>query len=163
MENRIIERGAPIRTEKFQLDGKVEMTNVYRINIESLYYNDENGRIATFIAEYNAENPDGINSLSFDEYNDTLMKYVKKSGSRDKFNTTKKDIAQNGQLKTGIILEDGRIIDGNRRFTCLRELYKETLNEKYKYFECFVLRSLAYNETGANNKNNRTETTALLK
>lgn len=139
MQNKLLELGEPIRTEKIQIDGKIEMAPVFKVDIEKLYYNDDNGRIATFISEYNAENPEGINSLSFEEYNDTLMKYVKKSGSKDKFNTTKNDIAQNGQLKTGIVLKDGRIIDGNRRFTCLRELYKETFSEKYKYFECFVL------------------------
>ena len=139
MEKNKIELGTPISQERIQIDGKVELKNVYRIDINSLYYNDENGRISTFIAEYNATHEETIDRLPFEQYNNVLMNYVKKSGSKDKFQITKNDIAKNGQLKVGIVLDDGRIIDGNRRFTCLRELYSETNKEEYKYFECFVL------------------------
>ena len=139
MRSKVIEKGTAIRKEKIQIDGKMELREIYLVDINTLYYNDENGRIATYIAEYNGENPKKISDLDFDEYNDTIMKYIKKSGTKNKYQTTKNDIARDGQKKAGIILEDGRIIDGNRRFTCLRELYKETNNEKYKYFECFIL------------------------
>ena len=139
MDKKEIVLGNPIRKEKIVIGGKAEDREVYKINIHNLFYNDENGRIATFMAEYNSNHDEPITSLSFEEYNDIIMKYVKNSGSSSKYKTTKENIASLGQLKTGIILEDGRVIDGNRRFTCLRELYEETKKEKYLYFECFVL------------------------
>lgn len=139
MEKKEIILGDSIRKEKLVIGGKTEEKEVYRININNLFYNDENGRIATFMAEYNSTHSEPINTLSFEEYNNVIMDYVKKSGSPTKYKTTKDNIASLGQLKTGIILEDGRVIDGNRRFTCLRELYEETKKEKYMYFECFVL------------------------
>lgn len=139
MEKKKIVLGNPIRKEKIVIGGRSEEREVYRINIHDLFYNDENGRIATYMAEYNSNHDQPISSLSFEEYNKIIMEYVKKSGSSTKYKTTKDNIASLGQLKTGIVLEDGRVIDGNRRFTCLRELYEETKKEKYMYFECFVL------------------------
>lgn len=50
--------------------------------------------------------------------------------------STKKNIQNFGQKQPGVVLEDGRVIDGNRRFTCLRELQSEgTL----QYFESIIL------------------------
>ena len=41
-----------------------------------------------------------------------------------------------GQREPGVVLKDGRIIDGNRRFTCLRNLSKE---DGEVYFEAVIL------------------------
>ena len=139
MELKTVIKGNPIRREKLRVDGKASLVNVYRIDIETLYYNDQNGRIATFMAEHKANSHIDIKDLSFEDYNKLIMDFIKKSGNAEKFKITKEDIKQNGQMQTGIILEDGRVIDGNRRLTCLRELYFETHKEEYKYFECFVL------------------------
>lgn len=140
MENKKIELGNPIRKDKFLMDGKTVLRDVYLINIKNLYYNDKNGRIASYIAGYNNEHPDiKLSELTIDNYNDIIMKYIKKSGSAAKYKSTLESIRNVGQQKCGIILEDGRVIDGNRRFTCLRDLYEETANEKFMYFECFVL------------------------
>lgn len=140
MENKKIQLGEPIRTANILIDGKNVSRNVYKVSIKDLYYNDKNGRIASFMAGYNNENPGKqLNTLNLEEYNDIVMKYIKKSGSATKYKTTLESIRNVGQQECGIILEDGRVIDGNRRFTCLRELYQETASEKYMYFECFVL------------------------
>ena len=127
------------RKEKINLNGETKLLDVYKVDISTLFYNDENGRIATFMAEYKAKHGSELKDLSFDEYNNVIMNFVKKSGNAEKYKITKEDIRFNGQMKTGIILSDGRVIDGNRRFTCLRELYEETKDEKYKYFECIIL------------------------
>lgn len=139
MELTLVNKGKAIRQEKIRIEGQAKLINVYKVDINSLYFNDQNGRIATFMAEHKAKNQIDIDKLEIHEYNKIIMEYVKKSGNPDKFKTTKEDIRQNGQMKTGIILEDGRVIDGNRRLTCLKELYFETHDDKYKFFECFVL------------------------
>ncbi|MGJ5703227.1 hypothetical protein ACSBQ7_13665, partial [Staphylococcus equorum] len=38
-----------------------------------------------------------------------------------------------GQQEPIVVLNDGRVIDGNRRFTCIRELSKD--DEKFNYIE----------------------------
>ena len=42
-----------------------------------------------------------------------------------------------GQQKYGVVLNDGRIIDGNRRFCCLRNISKR--NPQFNYFETVIL------------------------
>lgn len=41
------------------------------------------------------------------------------------------------QREPGVVLSDGRIIDGNRRYTCLRKLSEK--NDRFKYFEAVIL------------------------
>ena len=50
---------------------------------------------------------------------------------------TQENIKLLNQQKYGVVLNDGRIIDGNRRFTCLRNLSKESDN--FNYFETVIL------------------------
>lgn len=138
----IEELGNSVRTKKLSYKGQTEEYKVYRVPINQLYFNDENGRIATFISQYENEHPgQDIKELSNEEYNDTIAEYIKKANSSDTFKRTLNDIKLKGQLEAGVILDDGRVIDGNRRFTCLRELYNDTSNSKYFYFECVVLPS----------------------
>lgn len=139
MEKRYVELGQPIRQDKIVINGKADVRDVYRVNIKNLFYNDENGRIATFMAKYNSENDLPISELEFDAYNDEIMQFIIKSESKDSYRTTYDNIKEVGQLEPGIILKDGRVIDGNRRFTCLRDLYSNYHSEQFLYFECFVL------------------------
>lgn len=119
----------------------------YKFPIEFLYYNDLNGRIASCIEEYNDQNEENISTLkdkNIEKYNDILSEYIIKSASDngESFKKTKEDIRVKGQQIPGVILTDGRIIDGNRRFTALRELYKEEkeeYNNPYAYFEAVCL------------------------
>lgn len=139
MSSNEINLGSPIREEKIVIRGESETRNVYRVDISNIYYNDENGRISTFMAEYNSSNKNPISNLSREEYNNQIMEYMINAESSGSYNKTKSNIKSIGQMEPGIILSDGRVIDGNRRFTFLRDLYKETHLEKFKYFECFVI------------------------
>lgn len=138
----INELGNPIRTKKLSYKGEVSEFKVYRVPIDLLYFNDENGRIATFMSQYENDNPGhDIKELPLDDYNELIGNYIKKSNTAETFEKTLNDISRKGQLEAGVILDDGRVIDGNRRFTCLRELYKMTSDSKYYYFECVILKS----------------------
>lgn len=138
----IEELGNSVRTKKLSYKGQTEEYKVYRVPIDQLYFNDENGRIATFISQYENEHPgQDIKELSNEEYNNTIAEYIKKANSAETFKRTLNDIKLKGQLEAGVILDDGRVIDGNRRFTCLRELYRVYSNSKYYYFECVILPS----------------------
>ncbi len=136
----IEELGNSIRTKKLSYKGQTEEYKVYRVPINQLYFNDENGRIATFMSQYeNEHNGEDIKSLTNEEYNNIIAAYIEQANSADTFKRTYNDIKLKGQLEAGVILDDGRVIDGNRRFTCLRKLYQETSNNRYFYFECVVL------------------------
>ena len=97
-----------------------------------------------YIEEYNATNEKNISELFADDlnqYNEIISKYIIDSASDGgkSFNETKEDIFNKGQEIPGVILSDGRIIDGNRRFTAIRKLYEETGNGKFAYFEAVCL------------------------
>lgn len=110
---------------------------VYKIRLDKLYYNDQNDRIATWMAQYKVEN--NINSVDVsdqDKYNNIIHEFITES-NREAIKKTQMNIKMVGQQESGVVLMDGRIIDGNRRFTCLRNIEKET--GKTQYFEAVIL------------------------
>lgn len=133
--------GAVIKTDratKLTVDGLTDTYVIYQVRLDYLYFNDQNDRIATWISQYKAEN--GITSISMedvDKYNDIIQGFITKSNP-DKLKQTEKNIELIGQQKYGVVLTDGRIIDGNRRFSCLRNLSKKS--NKFNYFETVILK-----------------------
>lgn len=127
-----------VATKKLTFKGETKVFDVYKVPIDMLFCNDLNGRIATFISQYASEGKD-ITSLDNKTYNDTIAEFIKNSATLARFKKTKEDVRQNTQKEVGVVLTDGRVIDGNRRFTCLRELFDETGDQKFAYFEAVVL------------------------
>lgn len=112
-----------------------ENMDVYRIPLKYLYYNDKNGRISTAIAGYHDElNP--VNDTVDPAYNDFVAKLIEQNNPAA-LKRTQKSIQESGQRICGYVLEDGRIVDGNRRYTALRNLQKAT--GKTYYFEAVIL------------------------
>lgn len=125
------------RKEKLTVDGHTENYQVYKIKLSDLYYNDQNDRIASWISKYKFDNQiDEMNFDDIEEYNELVSKFIIKS-NENAFKTTKKNIELVGQDVPAVVLLDGRIIDGNRRFTCLREIEKE--KKETGYIEAIVL------------------------
>lgn len=124
-------------TQKVPIAGQPKYYSVYRIPLTLLYYNDRNDRIASWISKYNSKGSN-INELSRDEYNKEIEKYIIESNP-SAFTRTMNNIKALGQMSPGVVLQDGRIIDGNRRYTCLRKLYEEASNEEFFYFEGIIL------------------------
>ena len=135
-----IEKGIVIKTDratKLTFDGITERYPIYQIRLDALFYNDQNDRIATWISRYKSENNiEAINHDDTEAYNDIIEKFIVDSNP-EKLNATQKNIKALDQQKYGIVLKDGRIIDGNRRYTCLRRLAKE--NPKFNHFEAIIL------------------------
>ncbi|WP_416825195.1 hypothetical protein [Ectobacillus polymachus] len=111
------------------------MLDVYRIPLEHLYYNNENGRIASAISRQDVQIDPTLDSENA-EYNQLIEKMIIEDNP-GKLNKTKKSIKIDGQKVFGYVLADGRVIDGNRRYTALRQLAKET-GETYM-FEAVIL------------------------
>ena len=114
-----------------------ELNEIYKIPLKYLYYNDQNDRIATFVSEYESDNNIKIKDLDEESRNIVIEDFISKSDN-DKFEKTKSDIFAKGQQETAFVLNDGRVIDGNRRFTCLRQLSRDG-DAEYNYLEAYIL------------------------
>lgn len=126
-----------VGTRKLSINGETKQYPVYKININALFYNDKNDRIATWISKYKKDN--NVDEISFDDrnkYNDIIEKFICES-KPDAIETTTNNIELVGQINPGVVLKDGRIIDGNRRFTCIRRLNRK--NSQYQWFEAVIL------------------------
>lgn len=133
----VMMKGEIVGTKKMNIKGQVRNMDVYRIPIDRLYYNDKNDRIATWISKYESENG-SIRSLDTNAYNDKIQEYIIKS-DKQKFVTTMNNIRNFSQLEAGVVFIDGRVIDGNRRFTCLRKLFQDTGDQSFAYFDAVIL------------------------
>lgn len=102
--------------------------HVYAIDIDLLKYNPDNGRISCEIMDHN-----------FEKINNNDIEQMIIESDTVAFNKTLKNIEAYGQLEPGIVTYDGLVIDGNRRFTCLRKLYENTQNVKFKKFNAIIL------------------------
>ena len=111
--------------------------DVYKIPVDILVYNPNNGRM--FIEAKRFENEENISleKLKDDDpkkYNDEVENLIW-STNEERNLSTKRDIEKYGQIEPGVVLDDGIVIDGNRRFTCIRRLHREyPNNELYSYF-----------------------------
>lgn len=112
---------APYGRQDILWHGNLQSMNVYEIPLEYLVYNKYNGRILSRTKtlekqgrEINPETKEGKKIIE-----DLLWK-----SKESRNDITKKDIADKGQLKIGIITKDGIVIDGNRRLMLLNRIPK---------------------------------------
>lgn len=124
-------------TRKLTVDGLTKAYPVYKVRLDWLFYNDQNDRIATWISQYKAQHegkaPDSTDKES---YNGIIENFIVESNP-DAIRKTQNNIEMVDQREPGVVLADGRIIDGNRRFTCLRRLASK--NDRFGYFETVIL------------------------
>ena len=124
-------------TRKVTYAGRTAVYPVYRVRLDALYYNDQNDRIATWISRYEAENgADSLSGLDVDIYNMIIENFICESNP-EAIQRTQKNIALVGQRESGVTLADGRIVDGNRRFTCLRRIQRGSSTPQY--FETVIM------------------------
>ena len=122
---------------KVTYGGKTETYPVYRVRLDALYYNDQNDRISTWITRYESENGlDSLKKLDRESYNQVIEKFICESNP-EAIQRTKKNIEVVGQREPGVTLADGRIVDGNRRYTCLRKI--QTNKKEPIYFETVIM------------------------
>lgn len=140
--NESIKNGYVVPTEytrKLTIDGQTNSYQVYKIRLDQLFYNDQNDRIATWISKYKSENDlETIDKkvIGEEKYNKIIESFIKESNPKS-IEKTKKNIDMVGQREAGVVLNDGRVIDGNRRYTCLRMLHKENID--VNHFEAVIL------------------------
>lgn len=131
-------------TERHWIGGRKTDLPVYRIPISQLYFNIENGRYADRMLLLRAENKGvdidpreerwktEIENMLAGEHRDTAR-------DKDAFKKLKEDLDAREQLRPGVALQDGGVLDGNRRLAALRRLWRETHSDRYAYFEAVIL------------------------
>ena len=125
------------QTRKLTIDGHTDAYPVYKVRLDLLFYNDQNDRIATWISHYKSQhNGVGPDRSDREAYNRIIEGFIV-SSNPESIRKTQSNIEMVEQREAGVVLADGRIIDGNRRFTCLRRLAEK--NDRFKYFETVIL------------------------
>lgn len=123
--------------EKLVLDGKAQAFPVYRIKLNKLRYNPQNDRIATWISRYKADHGENaLDKATIEEYNDVIEDFIYNSNP-EAIKKTQGNIELRTQERPGVVLSNGLVIDGNRRFTCLRRLSQK--NPQFEYFNAIIL------------------------
>lgn len=107
-------------SERKFINGQNQDCPIYEVRVDKLHFNVQNGRIATFISRYQAEHPEGLPQDQTEL--DNLIAGMVEADNPKHLKTTMLDIKNKGQQQSAIILSNGVVIDGNRRFTCLRKL-----------------------------------------
>ena len=123
-------------TKRLTIGGETRDYPVYKFPLEYLYYNDQNGRINTVYHQYISNHGKLTPEIGESKYNEIFEKFIFES-KKQALKDTQVSISEKGQQEPGVILSDGRVIDGNRRFTALRRIQKETKIQQY--FEAVIL------------------------
>ncbi len=116
-----------------RISGQNQDQRVFEVRIDKLHYNVQNGRIATFVSRYQMEH--GALPAAIEEL-DSLIERMIEDDNPKRLKTTKLDIKVKGQQEVAIILSNGIVIDGNRRFTCLRMLSREEATPRF--LRCYI-------------------------
>ena len=135
--------GDAIATKKLSLQGEKKIFEVYRIPIKHLVYNKKNGRIATYVSQYLDEGNEFPEDV--EQFNNIIETYIEKSNS-DALKKTKANIKIMSQTEPAVVLSNGIVLDGNRRFTSLRQLSREGAGAEFNYLEAVILDGKKYNE-----------------
>lgn len=136
--------GEPVSSKKLTIQGMTKIFDVYRIPIEHLIYNKKNGRIATYVSQFIDEGnefPMGDN----ESFNKIIEDYIEKSNP-DALKKTKANIKIMSQTEPAVVLANGVVLDGNRRFTSLRQLSREGAGAEFSYLEAVILENGNYTE-----------------
>lgn len=124
---------------RFQTEyrGRLVPLTIYRIPLEFLTYNLENGR---FAADKLAKEARLGRKLNPNEKEDieTIRKLLLEK-EPEKTEQLMEDLKRIGQVNPGLITVAGNVINGNRRMAILSELRKKTGDEKYGYLFLGIL------------------------
>ena len=129
----------PIKTGITLPIRKGDTFKVWRIPLALLIPNVFNDRITWKIREYEAENDRALDMESDDDI-ELLYSMIMQEHPADN-EKTKADLAKNGQQVDGVITNDGRIVDGNRRATLLRALFNGEADKYGQNVEDIIVKS----------------------
>ena len=129
------------RTERINTGNGPSDMPVYRVALELLTYNVRNDRVASWVSAYRADHKDApLEQLESEEINRIIEGFIVESNP-PAIKQTQNNIKMRMQERPGVVLPDGIVIDGNRRFTCLRRLHRELPEREsdFGYFDTVIL------------------------
>ena len=114
------------RYERFWVNGRAEELAVYRVPIKLLYFNIENGRYADRMIQLKADNPgveiDPRNPKWREKIAEMLRgEYPNTERDKEPFTKLVEDIRAKTQLRPGVVLRDGAVLDEQPK-TCSIEV-----------------------------------------
>lgn len=126
----------PIGTKLLVYKGtKANPHPVYEIPVECLIFNQYNGRIGTFVKQY--EKLHGPINAATSEGEDRIIDFLWES-KKNRNKETLIDLEEKGQIEYGIVTRDGVIVDGNRRCMLLKKIAQKT-HTSPTYFKAVIL------------------------
>lgn len=137
-----IQEGHPFATG-FQLlyRGKLQPFDVWEIPLDSLIYNQYNGRIGSVVKSFEKQS----HTLNPEDDNDAriIEKFLWNS-KKDANKATLQSLKSIGQIKFGIVTSDGVIIDGNRRASLMNKIRHapssaQEEKDRSSYFKAVIL------------------------
>jgi hypothetical protein len=133
------------RKELFWLKGKRHELDVYRIPIKYLYFNIENGRYADKMIQLRADNPGVAIDPRQPKWRNEIWRMLKgdypgTASDKEPFMKLRDDMKGKQQLKPGVVLDDGGVLDGNRRLAVLLDLSSTEPNPpRFEFFDGVIL------------------------
>lgn len=142
----IIKKGAHLVNVPIKkANGQNYEGQTYMIPLEYLYYNNNNGRIGVSLSEYESIQGE-LEPGHSEDYNSIIQNMII-NGDGDKtkkeMDILKRDMYLKGQQEVGYVLSDGRVIDGNRRFTAKRLLEQDDSIKEPQFYEAVILEDLS--------------------
>lgn len=146
-------------SDNLRYGGQPHLRRCYRIPIDLLHFNIQNGRYRTKFLLLQKANPDATIDPRHEQWRQEIFKLLNGTWEdpnypvgtrkdRPYFLQLVEDIKDRGQERPGIVLETGGVMSGNRRLAALMHLYNEQQNERFRYFQAFIVPS-AGGATGA--------------
>ena len=142
--------------KRLRYGGTVKTFIEYEIPIELLIFNVENGRIASMVKSFEREHSSLDPERSHDAQQIAKFLFKSNESANEK---TKKSIAENGQLETGIITSDGVIVDGNRRASLMLSILHDDKYSPAQHERCEKFRAVILPEDANEKEILRLETT----
>ncbi len=124
-------------THKERYKGKLIEFPVFRIPIELLTYNLENGRFAADLLAIEAQEKRKLD-MTNDKDIEIIENLLLTNDPKDT-KELKTELINVGQKDPATITSAGNIINANRRVAVLKKLLHETGDEKYAYLETMIL------------------------
>ncbi|MCF8020944.1 MAG: hypothetical protein K9L62_16310 [Vallitaleaceae bacterium] len=133
----------PYAYKEFTYKNNRSKMEVFLIPVDSLIFNQYNGRIGTYVKTY--EKQHGPIDASTTEGEKLIVNFLWNS-KKQRNEETERDIIEKGQLEYGIVTSDGIIIDGNRRCMILKKIALEN-HKTPTYFKAVILEDTYANNT----------------
>jgi|GEM_PF-3316461 hypothetical protein len=133
------------RKELFWIKGRRQELEVLRVPTKHLYFNIENGRYADKMVQLKEDNPGVEINPKGEKWMATICRMLKGEypGTErdvDAFRKLRDDLAGRQQLRPGVVLFDGGVLDGNRRLAALIDLQQTEPNpSRFEYLDAVIL------------------------